>query len=166
MGGVHAIIGAAVGSFFKGKTSAFVAGVVSHLIADAAPHKDMNPAAEVAILAASMVAIAKWRGVDSPEFWGAVGAVIPDAEHALKLAGVITGDQEVFPTHMRDGAYHGWKTDEQWSQLLMGIASVITIAVNASSESPILHLLWQGWRYDRPMCFFCEGPTSGGALPA
>ena len=95
IGAVHAGVGAALGSLFKRRGSAFAAGVVSHLVADALPHKDFKPAIEVPLMAAAMAAIGKWRGVDSPEFWGAIGGITPDVEHAFLVAGVIdrrTGD--------------------------------------------------------------------------
>lgn len=135
MGGVHAIIGAAVGSFFKNKSSAFLGGLVSHLITDALPHKDCKPAIDVSILLASLAAIAKWRGIDSPEFWGAVGGVIPDAEHGLALCSIIDHEKKIFPTHINDGLLHGIETDERWSQLLIGIASVVIVALNSDEPA-------------------------------
>lgn len=135
MGGVHAIIGAAVGSFFNKKSSAFLGGLVSHLVADALPHKDSKPAIEVSILLASLVAIAKWRGIDSPEFWGALGGVIPDAEHGLAMCGIIDQEKKIFPTHLNNGILHGTETDERWSQLLAGIASTVIVALNSNEPA-------------------------------
>lgn len=134
MGGVHAIIGAAVGSLFKKKSSAFIGGVISHFVADSLPHKDCKPSIDISILLASLVVIAKWRGMDSPEFWGAVGGVIPDTEHGLLMLGLIKDEQEIFPTHIRSGIYHGAESDERWSQLLIGIVSAAIIALNSSDE--------------------------------
>ena len=130
LGAVHAAIGAGVGSLFNRKDAAFVSGVVSHLIADALPHKDFEAALEVPLVAGMMAAIAKWHGVDSPQFWGAFGGVLPDAEHGLFLAGIIEPEQEVFPTHVPELNLHGPETNERWSQLLLAAAGLALAAVN------------------------------------
>ena len=129
---VHVCVGAAVGRLFKNKGAAFAAGVASHLIADAVPHTDLDAKLEVPLLAAALVGMAKWRGVDSPEFWGALGAAAPDVEHGLLLAGLIEREQEVFPTHVENGRFHGRETGERWSQMLIAGASLLAIAVSAS----------------------------------
>jgi hypothetical protein len=122
-------VGAALGSLCKRRGIAFVAGVLSHLVTDVLPHKDYKPAVEVPMLAATLVAIAKWRGVDSPEFWGAVGGVAPDVEHGLLVAGVIGKEHELFPTHVDDGKWHGPDSNERWSQLLLAAAAALTLAI-------------------------------------
>jgi len=129
IGAVHACIGACVGSFFKNKGSALAAGVVSHAVADVIPHKDFDPVIEAPLLVATLWGIAKWRGVDSPEFCGAIGAISPDIEHGLGIVGLITNEQKVFPTHVSDGILHGPESDERWSQLIIATASLITVAV-------------------------------------
>lgn len=134
IGAVHASIGAGVGSFFKSKSSAFAAGIVSHIIADAIPHKDFDPKIEVPLMFGALAAIAKWRGVDSPEFLGAIGGIIPDSEHALVISGVIEPEQRMFPTHINDGKFHGKETGERWSQLLIAAASLLTVALKTSDE--------------------------------
>lgn len=133
-GAVHAAIGACIGSLLKNKGAAFIAGVVSHAIADAVPHKDFKPVIEMPLLAGALAGIAAWRGVDSPEFCGAIGAISPDAEHGLMLAGVIKPEQEVFPTHIDDGKYHGPKTNERWSQFLLAGACLAVVALRAKSS--------------------------------
>lgn len=137
IGAVHASIGAAVGSFFKRKSSAFLAGVASHVVADMLPHTDFRPTIEVPLLAASLAGIAGWRGVDSPEFCGALGAIAPDAEHAFLEAGLIEPSDEVFPTHLDDGKHHGPETGERWSQFIIAVAAVLTVAMNASREDRV-----------------------------
>jgi len=131
-GAVHALIGAAIGSFMDNKIGAFTAGVASHVIADVLPHKDYDPAVEVGLMAAALAGIAKFRGVDSPEFWGAIGAIAPDTEHALMLSGLINADQEVFPTHIENGKYHGPDSGEQLSQWLIALAAACVIAMKDS----------------------------------
>ncbi len=130
IGAVHAVIGAALGSLIKKKKSAFAAGVVSHIIADALPHKDFQIPLELGLLAGTMTGIAAWRGVDSPEFWGALGAVIPDVEHGLVEAGTIDAEDRAFPTHIFDGKYHGVETDHRWSQVIIAGAAILTIALS------------------------------------
>jgi hypothetical protein len=131
-GAVHALIGAAIGSLLKNRGNAFAAGVVSHAVADILPHKDYGPEVEVPLMAAAIAAIGKWRGVDSPEMCGALGAILPDAEHALLLSGAITAEQEIFPTHIKDGIYHGADSGERISQLLIAAAAVCVLAVSSS----------------------------------
>lgn len=131
MGAVHAGIGAAVGSLCKTKTGAFLAGVASHVIADILPHTDYPPVIEAPLVAASLAGIAAWRGVDSPEFWGALGGVAPDVEHGLLVTGLIREDQEVFPTHGPEPCLHGSVTGERWSQALITIACAALIGLKS-----------------------------------
>ena len=133
IGAVHAGVGAALGSILRDRSSAFLAGVASHVITDALPHRDYRPKIEVPLLAAMLAGIAAWKGADSPEFWGAIGAITPDVEHALQVAGLIKPEHEVFPTHLDNGRYHGRKTRRRWPQLLLTIASLVTLAVRDSS---------------------------------
>jgi len=129
IGAVHAAIGAFVGSLCKKRTSAFAAGAVSHAVADAVPHEDFSARLEVPLLLAALTGLAAWKGADSPEFAGALGAVLPDTEHGLVLTGLITVDQEVFPTHIQNGKYHGRHTNERISQAFIAGACVIALAV-------------------------------------
>ena len=129
-------VGAGIGSLCKSKSAAFVAGVVSHLIADAAPHKDFSLKIELPLIAGAMLAMGLWRGVDSPEFWGALGGIAPDIEHGLLEVGLIDREDEVFPTHVDNGALHGPETNERLSQLLIAAASLLTIALSARPAEP------------------------------
>lgn len=134
IGAVHACIGACVGSFFKNKECAAAAGVVSHAIADMIPHKDLDPKIEVPLLIGALIAIANVDGVDSTEFWGALGAVSPDIEHGLCVAGLIKEDQKIFPTHINGGIYHGGDSGERWSQLAIAAASIVTAAIRSDKS--------------------------------
>ena len=134
IGAVHAIVGAAAGLLFKRKGAAFAAGVASHLITDALPHDDLDAKFEVPLLAATLMGIAKWRGIDSTEFWGALGGVAPDAEHGLLLAGLIEQEQEVFPTHIKGGIFHGRESGERWSQAIAAGATLVAIALAGSGS--------------------------------
>ncbi len=133
IGAVHACIGAGVGSLIDNRGGAFAAGVVSHIIADALPHRDLTPEIEAPLLAGAMAAIACWKGLDSPEFWGALGAVAPDFEHALAYVGLIDNDTKFFPTHIDDGKWHGDQNGtERWSQLILGAVSIALASLNTS----------------------------------
>lgn len=135
-GTVHACIGAAVGSLFRNsRAKAFVAGVASHIIGDLIPHTDADPALDVPVMIGVLAGIAKWKGIDSTEFAGALGAVSPDAEHGLAMAGIIRPEQKIFPTHIDDGKYHAPETGENISQLLIGGAALLFLALTDSKES-------------------------------
>lgn len=128
LGVVHACVGAGVGSLLRGRWGAFAAGLVSHAVIDALPHKDCSPWVDVPLTAGTLGAVALLRGVDSPEFWGALGAITPDAEHALVLTGAIGAEDEVFPTHAGSGAAHGRENGERWSQFAVAAVSLIMMA--------------------------------------
>ncbi len=132
---VHASIGAVLGSVLGTRSGAFLAGFVSHLAADMVPHKDYPPKIEVPLVLASLAGIAAWKGVDSPEIWGALGAITPDSEHALVLAGIITPDQEVYPTHLKGGIYHAREAKTRWGQLLVAAAAVAVVAWHGTNRS-------------------------------
>lgn len=125
MGAVHASIGAALGGLIKKPGLAFAAGILSHVVADAIPHHDMSVKTEVVLLAATLGTIAARYGMDSPQFWGAAGAVCPDCEHALLELGIIDFEDEIFPTHLDRGRYHGRETNERASQLMIFIAGIL-----------------------------------------
>lgn len=133
-GAVHACVGAGIGSFFKSKTAAFAAGVLSHLVMDALPHKDYSPAVEAPLLLGTMGGIAAWKGLDSPEFWGTLGGVAPDFEHALLVGGIIGPEHEVFPSHIDDGKWHGAENGERWSQLFLVVAALAAVALNTDNR--------------------------------
>ena len=135
-GVVHLLLGAAVGSFAKTKTGAFAAGAVSHAAADVFPHSDIDPRIDVPIMAFTAAVIGAIKGFDSVEFWGAVGGVLPDLEHGLELIGVIDKNQKIFPTHIKNGKYHGPDSDEKLGQLLIATMStaIILMADNGKND--------------------------------
>ena len=103
---VHAVIGAALGKAAKKPGKAFAAGVASHLLGDLTPHKDLPPKVELPLLAVTISAIALKYGIQSPEFWGAVGGFSPDFENAAWMYGLMKKENCRFPTHVNDGKYH------------------------------------------------------------
>jgi hypothetical protein len=133
-GAVHACVGAGIGSFFKSRTAAVAAGGLSHFAMDALPHKDFPHSVEAPLLLAAMGGIAAWKGLDSPEFWGTLGAIMPDFEHALRVAGIIGTEHEVFPTHIGDGKWHGTENEERLSQLLLVVAGLAAVALNTEDR--------------------------------
>ncbi len=132
IGAVHACIGAGAGSLVESQGAAFAAGVVSHAIADALPHRDLSPEVEAPLLLGALAGIACWKGLDSTEFWGAMGAVAPDFEHALSYVGLIGDDKKVFPTHIDGGKWHGDQSGtERWSQLAISAVSLALVLLRA-----------------------------------
>jgi hypothetical protein len=117
MSGIHAILGAAVGSLSRRRGVAFLAGVGTHVVGDLLPHKDFGAAVEVPLLAAALWWVGARRGWASPAFWGAVGGAAPDIENALEYLGLRDG-QRVFPTHR---SWHGAKRREVASQGALGL---------------------------------------------
>lgn len=137
IGAVHALIGACMGSLTGSRAGAFGAGVVSHALADILPHKDLDPAIEAPLVVGAMAALAAWKGVDSPEFCGALGAVAPDVEHGLAMVGIIDPDSRAFPTHIHNGKYHGPESGSRIPQLLIATAAVgILLMCNTNQQPP------------------------------
>ena len=124
-GATHAGIGAALGGLIRDRKLAFIAGILSHIAADAIPHKDLSPKAEILLLSGTMTLIATRYGVDSPQFWGAAGAILPDLEHVLLLTGIIDDKDEIFPTHFDSGRWHGRETTERISQVVTFLACML-----------------------------------------
>ena len=133
LGAVHAGVGAAAGALCNSRTGAFAAGLVSHLVIDAIPHSNLKPEVEVALTAGVMAAVAKWKGMDSPEFWGAVGGTAPDLEHGLVMAGLARSEQQIFPTHRNNGAWHGREDAGVCGQVLLAAASLLFVALKGRS---------------------------------
>lgn len=127
-------LGAAIGSLCRKKRDAFLAGIASHLIADITPHRDWSWEVEPLFAVGALLGIGAWRGLDSTEFWGALGGIAPDAEHTLLISGVIRREDELFPTHFKAGKYHGRQTKKRWSQLLIAAASVAVVALASSRK--------------------------------
>lgn len=124
-GTVHAGIGAALGGFMRDRKLAFIAGIFSHILADSVPHKDLSPEADFILLTGTMSLIVTRYGTGSPQFWGAVGAILPDLEHILHFAGIIEEWQKIFPTHLDSGRWHGRETTERVSQIVTIVACLL-----------------------------------------
>ncbi len=127
-GSVHAAIGAALGRYIKNKPLAFVVGLASHFVGDVIPHHDMG-AGETPIVFGTMARIVQQHGWNSPQFWGALGAICPDFEH---IPAELRKDprrfeampEKLFPTHNNKVKHASWPHDEYWG-VMMQIALYI-----------------------------------------
>ncbi|BCW98234.1 MAG: hypothetical protein KatS3mg024_1061 [Armatimonadota bacterium] len=120
-GSAHACVGAFVGALTGSPIKALAAGVVSHAICDIIPHNEAPRALDLVLAGAALGGIAAGFGARSAEFWGAVGATLPDAEHGLVLAGLMEEQHCLFPTH--NGALpHGRDGGFLWQAAAAGAA--------------------------------------------
>ena len=122
----HALIGAALGRLLKRPAAAFAAGVGSHVVADLMPHRDFTAAVEVPLVAAALTAIALTQGVGSAEFWGAIGAALPDLENLVGRALGIPEDRLLLPTHSK---YHGPETKGWRGQLALAFVCLAFLSL-------------------------------------
>jgi hypothetical protein len=127
----HAILGAAVGSFARTRTRAFLAGVGTHLLGDLLPHRDFTPPMETALVGAALALVGAAAGVDSTAFAGAIGGAAPDFENGL--AALALTDRRVFPTHHE---IHGRRTAEVWSQVALSAAALAIVAWQVMRTPP------------------------------
>lgn len=119
---IHAAVGAAVGASVGRRRAALIAGIASHLICDLIPHRDYDIKLEAPLAAAMFAYLAKRYGIDSPQFVGAAGAVLPDAENALAVLGIIPRTSMVFPTHNETRPWfagHGEAIESPMSQIAL-----------------------------------------------
>ncbi len=72
---------------------------MSHLPLDMLPHFDSTREVELSTTALGLLAVGAICKPRSPEFWGAVGGVLPDLEVALQRFGVLDEEHLIFPTH-------------------------------------------------------------------
>ena len=123
MAAVHALSGAVLGRLCRTPAQAFLVGALSHMVADALPHRDLEIPQEAVMLAGALGWVAVTQGSESRAFLGAVGAVVPDVENlAARLAGV--GDERMLlPTHRQ---YHGREVD---SLLPQGAVALVCLAL-------------------------------------
>ena len=135
-GGVHLLSGFAIGAVTPSPTAAFAAGLASHAVLDAVPHRDyvgfganaIDGAAGlvlVGILAAGLP-----NGTRTRALAGALGAVLPDAEVLAYRAGIISAERKVFPTHT--GRIRHGRGGAAWTAALSVLAVVAAIAAARS----------------------------------
>lgn len=125
---VHAAVGAMLGAGIRNPGGAVAGGAASHLLCDLVPHKDYDIKIE-APLALAMFTYLIWRyGLKSPQFWGAVGAVLPDAENALALLGFLPEDKTLFPTHNKSASWyvgHGQAVESPIPQVALTLIALL-----------------------------------------
>lgn len=126
---VHAAVGAAVGAVAGRRRAALVAGIVSHFICDLLPHRDFDIKIEATLGSAVFLYLARRYGIDSPQFIGAVGAVLPDAENALATLGIIPRDWMTFPTHAENRPWFAGHGTPIESPLTQAILATVCLAV-------------------------------------
>ncbi|MBV9865125.1 MAG: hypothetical protein JO316_07220 [Abitibacteriaceae bacterium] len=102
-GSVHVAIGAALGKYIKIKPLAYAVGVLSHLMGDITPHKDVGPM-EAPIVFGTLALVGFKHGWTSSQFLGALGGITPDFEHIpaeLRKDPRRHGpmEEKLFPTH-------------------------------------------------------------------
>ena len=122
---VHALVGSTLARLCKSRTQAALVGGFSHPLADMMPHRDLEVPQEAVLLAGALCVIAGARGVDSREFAGALGAVLPDVENLVARVCGISEKRLLLPTH---STYHGRKTSDFHGQLTIaavGMASLL-----------------------------------------
>jgi hypothetical protein len=121
----HIGVGALAGRECSGPITALIAGVASHALMDVAPHGEINDQGfEVVSTAVGLGILAARFGPLSPILWGAIGGVLPDAEHVLPAS--IKPSSPVFPTHFID-ILHASDTElsiPAWAQVMLGGAVV------------------------------------------
>jgi hypothetical protein len=104
-GGIHVVSGFTVGAMARSRLSAFVGGVLSHVVLDAVPHRDYPSWTANAIETAGgvVLAVVFAKGLSRERrdqaFFGALGAMTPDIETIAHKAGWLPADRKLFPTH-------------------------------------------------------------------
>ena len=132
-GSVHAAIGAALGRVVKNKPLALLVGIASHGVGDLIPHHDMGPA-ETPVVFATLGKIALVHGWNSPQFWGALGGVLPDFEH---IPAELKKDprrfepmpEKWFPTHNGKLNHARWPFAPRWGVWMQVILFVVGLTL-------------------------------------
>jgi len=117
-GSVHAAIGAMIGKRLRNKPLAFLLGMGTHALGDMVPHHDMGPG-ETPLVFGTLAHIALVHGWNSPAFWAALGAVLPDFEH---IPAELRKDprrsepmeEKYFPTHNATLPHLKWPWHVNW----------------------------------------------------
>ena len=139
-GFIHASIGAAIGRFVRNKPLAFGVGVFSHMVGDLIPHHDLG-VSEAPLLTGTMARIVQQHGWNSPEFFGALGAVCPDFEHIptelMKHPRRFEPmPEKKFPTHNGKLPHAGWPHDEKWGLAMNAIVFVGALYIGGVLGGP------------------------------
>ncbi len=121
----HMATGILASRHVSSPVAAALSGVVMHGMMDVAPHGEINDRGwEVASVALAVPILAMAWGWRSPVVWGAIGGVLPDAEHLLPAK--VRDRGPLFPTHRID-ALHSSDTRlaiPAWAQVALGGAVI------------------------------------------
>lgn len=132
----HMAVGAAVGTVTDRGLVAAVLGLASHVPLDVLPHYEFEKMwVEVAVVAAFFAAMLAAGMGGTGVFWGAVGAVLPDAENLLWRTGLLPEEKKVFPGHSlrMAGAFRHGRTLGPRHALTQLALIAVSIAVVAAS---------------------------------
>ena len=121
---VHALTGAAIGGLCRSRGQALLMGAISHLAADALPHRDLSIPREAILLAGALGIIGLTRGAESREFAGAIGATLPDLENVIARALGVPASRLLLPTH---SSYHGQETKGFRAQVALSLVCLGTL---------------------------------------
>ncbi len=129
---LHALLGATLSRLCPGPKQAFLLGLGSHFVADMIPHRDLDVLREGILLAGVMTALGYTQGVNSREFAGAVGAILPDAESAVAALTDLEDGKLILPNH---SLLHGREVNSIRGQVLVGVACMAILAIGERSGS-------------------------------
>jgi hypothetical protein len=129
---LHALMGAALSRLCPGPKQAFLLGLGSHLVADMIPHHDLDLLREGLLLGGVMGLLGYTQGVQSREFAGAVGAILPDAESAVAALGDLEDGKLILPNH---SLLHGREVSSIRMQVLLGAACIAVLAIGGGRRA-------------------------------
>ena len=134
----HALVGAALGRITRNSRLSFLLGIASHALGDVLPHREHPLAVDAPLAVTTLALLGKGYGWNSPEWMGALGAVLPDGEHLPTVLGWRRAEEEVFPTH---GPYPqpwlhsmGRTPKDNVVQIGLAVASLLLLASEAPEE--------------------------------
>lgn len=122
MAAVHALMGAALGGASGSRLAAVPLGVISHVLGDLTPHREVTGKLDIVLTGLALLYIARRFGASSPQMAGALSGMLPDSEHGLVRAGIIQRQQRIIPTHNKKLPHPS--SPSYLSQVYMGVASL------------------------------------------
>ena len=131
--GIHALAGAALGALLQDRRKALLAGVAAHLPTDLLPHYHLSDTGEVLTAIASLVFVGLRYGGDSPEFAGAIGALLPDLEVVANRLHLLPENSQVFPTHR---GLHGHRQSHPTTEILLALGSLLILESRHRPKPP------------------------------
>lgn len=134
-GAAHAGMGAALGALIRKPALAFTAGILSHVLADAVPHRDLKARYEIPMAVGALAVVAARHGARSAQFWGALGAVVPDLEHGLVELGLRHSRQELFHGRFSFGERLASALEGRISQPLLFAACLLVAETTGTTRS-------------------------------